>query len=191
MKESGRSLLGNFRLDEFTSPPPGVSVRAWSTAFSSVRHSFEISHCLPLPTAACEVSCPCVSTIIIVIPDLYCCWLSVFTFHPRNHRADRGVCTGSWPAGSVLVLCKGYYNLFRLNNIYDCLCGLVVRVPGYRSGGPGTTKVKVVGLKRGPLSLVSTTEELLGSNNSGSGLESREYGRRDFFLLFIYSLASG
>jgi hypothetical protein len=38
---------------------------------------------------------------------------------------------------------------------------------------------KIVGLKRGPLSLVSTTEELLGSNNSGSGLENREYGRRD------------
>jgi hypothetical protein len=35
---------------------------------------------------------------------------------------------------------------------------------------------KVVGLKRGPLSLVSTTEELLGRNSSGSGLESREYG---------------
>jgi hypothetical protein len=26
---------------------------------------------------------------------------------------------------------------------------------------------------------VSTTEELLGRNSSGSGLESREYGRRD------------
>jgi hypothetical protein len=34
-----------------------------------------------------------------------------------------------------------------------------------------------VGLERGPLSLVSTTEELLGSNSSCSGLESREYGR--------------
>jgi hypothetical protein len=45
---------------------------------------------------------------------------------------------------------------------------------------------------RGPLSLVSTTEELLGSNSSGSGLESREYGRRDFFLLCSISvLASG
>jgi hypothetical protein len=35
----------------------------------------------------------------------------------------------------------------------------------YRSGGPGsipcTTQKKVVGLERGPLSLVSTTEELL------------------------------
>jgi hypothetical protein len=32
-----------------------------------------------------------------------------------------------------------------------------------------------VGLERGPLSLVSTTEELLGRNSKGSGLEIREY----------------
>jgi hypothetical protein len=48
----------------------------------------------------------------------------------------------------------------------DRVCGLVVRVLGYRSGGPGSIPVgpqkkKVVGLKRGPLSLVITTEELL------------------------------
>jgi hypothetical protein len=48
----------------------------------------------------------------------------------------------------------------------DRLCGLVVRVTGYRSGGPGsipgtTEKKKVVGQERGPLSLMSTTEELL------------------------------
>jgi hypothetical protein len=36
-----------------------------------------------------------------------------------------------------------------------------------------------VGLERGLLSLVSTIEELLGRNNSGSGLEIREYGRGD------------
>jgi hypothetical protein len=36
-----------------------------------------------------------------------------------------------------------------------------------------------VGLEQGPLSLVSTTEELLGRNSSCSGLESREYGHRD------------
>jgi hypothetical protein len=45
------------------------------------------------------------------------------------------------------------------------LCDLVVRVLGYRSGGPGsitgTTRKKLVGLERGPLSLVSTTEALL------------------------------
>jgi hypothetical protein len=40
---------------------------------------------------------------------------------------------------------------------------------------------EVVGLERGPLSLVSTIEKLqvLESKSSGSGLESREYGRRD------------
>jgi hypothetical protein len=36
-----------------------------------------------------------------------------------------------------------------------------------------------VSLKRGPLSLVSTTEELLERKSSGSGLETREYGRGD------------
>jgi hypothetical protein len=36
-----------------------------------------------------------------------------------------------------------------------------------------------VGLKRGPLSLMSRIEELLERKSSGSGLESREYGRRD------------
>jgi hypothetical protein len=38
---------------------------------------------------------------------------------------------------------------------------------------------EVVGLERGPLSLVCTTEELFGRKSSGSGLENREYGRRD------------
>jgi hypothetical protein len=36
-----------------------------------------------------------------------------------------------------------------------------------------------VGLERGPLSLMSTIGELLERKSSGSGLESREYGRRD------------
>jgi hypothetical protein len=38
---------------------------------------------------------------------------------------------------------------------------------------------QVVGLERGPASLVSTNEELLGRKRSGSGLEIREYGQRD------------
>jgi hypothetical protein len=42
-----------------------------------------------------------------------------------------------------------------------------------------STEGEVVGLEWGPLSLVSTIEELLGRNSSGSGLESREYGLRD------------
>jgi hypothetical protein len=60
----------------------------------------------------------------------------------------------------------------------------VVRVLGYRSGGPGsipgtTRKKGIVGLERDPLSLMSTTEELLDKKSSGSCLENREYGRRD------------
>jgi hypothetical protein len=38
----------------------------------------------------------------------------------------------------------------------------------------------------GPLSLVSTTEELLGRNSSGSGLESREYDRRANYASPLY-----
>jgi hypothetical protein len=35
-----------------------------------------------------------------------------------------------------------------------------------------------VGLERGPLSLASTIEEVLGRESSGSGLEIRDYGNR-------------
>jgi hypothetical protein len=56
------------------------------------------------------------------------------------------------------------------------LCGLVVRVPGYRSRGPGSIPgatrffLEVMGLELGPLSLVSTIVELLERKSSGSGL---------------------
>jgi hypothetical protein len=45
---------------------------------------------------------------------------------------------------------------------------------------PGATRFCwVVALERGPLSIVSTIEQLLGRKSSGYGLESREYCRRD------------
>jgi hypothetical protein len=72
---------------------------------------------------------------------------------------------------------------------YDRLCGLVVRVPGYRSGSLGFDSRnyliiwEVVGLALGPLSLVRTTEELLEKKSSGSGLESLKYGRRGSTVL--------
>jgi hypothetical protein len=45
---------------------------------------------------------------------------------------------------------------------------------------------EVVGPERGPLSLVSTIEELLGRKNSCSGLESQEYGRRGTVTLTMW-----
>jgi hypothetical protein len=45
-----------------------------------------------------------------------------------------------------------------------------------------------VGLERGPLSLVSTTEELLRRKSSGSGLEIREYGLRGSVTLTTWHL---
>jgi hypothetical protein len=61
----------------------------------------------------------------------------------------------------------------------DRLCGLVVRVTGYRSRGPGfdsqryQISFEVVVLERDSLSLVRITEELLEWKSSGSGLGNR------------------
>jgi hypothetical protein len=55
------------------------------------------------------------------------------------------------------------------------LCGLVVRVPGYRSRAGFNSRryqiffEKLVGLERGPLSLVSIINELFEWKISGSG----------------------
>jgi hypothetical protein len=46
---------------------------------------------------------------------------------------------------------------------------------------------EIVGLERGPLSLLSTIEELLGRKSSGSGLENRDYFRRRSVALTPYS----
>jgi hypothetical protein len=64
----------------------------------------------------------------------------------------------------------------------DRLCGLVVRVPGYRSRGPGSIpgstrfSREVVALERGPLSLVSTIDRLCGLLVRVPGYSSRGRG---------------
>jgi hypothetical protein len=69
--------------------------------------------------------------------------------------------------------------------VVDRLFGLVVWASGNRTRGPGFDSRRyqifweVVDLQRGPLSLLSTIEELLGRKSSGSSLENREYGSRD------------
>jgi hypothetical protein len=73
--------------------------------------------------------------------------------------------------GADRLKCVAYYVAKHSSDLHivgwflDRLCGLVVRVLNYRCRGPGfdsrALQKKVVGLERGPLSLVSTTEELL------------------------------
>jgi hypothetical protein len=66
----------------------------------------------------------------------------------------------------------------------DCLCGLVVRVPGCRSRGPGS----ILGATRisekwwvwnGVHSATWVQMKSYLKKSSGSGLESRKYGHRD------------
>jgi hypothetical protein len=110
------------------------------------------------------------------------CWLTIcrsqFSRYLKGNY-DSGL--RFWRACSYFLPLD--YILFNIFIFYfwvmygDHLCGLVVRVPGYRSRGPGFDSRRyqisweVVGLERGPLSLVSTTEELLGRKGS-------DYGRR-------------
>jgi hypothetical protein len=96
---------------------------------------------------------------------------------------------GRWVEGgdNLLQYCYVGYVLRIILNIMlfvsvevssDHLCGLVVRVPVYRSRGPGFDSQRyqifweVVGLERGPLRLMRITEAPLEWKNSGS--ESRK-----------------
>ena len=81
-------------------------------------------------------------------------------------------CTFNTSYVSLVKLSKNntgmhYFILTPYYHLLDRLCGLVVRVSGYRYRGLGFDSRRyqifwvVVGLERGPLSLVRSTEELL------------------------------
>jgi hypothetical protein len=100
----------------------------------------------------------------------------------------------SWSSGQSSRLQKGYVLCFLwgTNSIYICYVE-ERRPPLWSSGQSSWLQIhrsgcdsrryqifwEVVGLERGPLRLVSATEELLERKSSGSGLENREYGRMD------------
>jgi hypothetical protein len=92
--------------------------------------------------------------------------------HPCQEQINFSVpCSDTLNACSSIVICVAKF--------HDRLCGLVVRVPGYRSRGAGFNSRRyqifreVVGLEWGPLSLVRIIEELLEWKSSGPGLENR------------------
>jgi hypothetical protein len=144
----------------------------------------------------------------------YCTFLSTI------HWFSCGPCITLFDLVSRKLCDTTQFLTLRMTGFIDRLCGLVVRVPSYRtevycvscevrteficyleesrpplwfSGQSSWLHIQrsgfysrrcqifwgVVGLEPGPLSLVSTIEDLLGKKSSGFGLESREYGRTD------------
>jgi hypothetical protein len=76
----------------------------------------------------------------------------------------------------------------------DRLCGLVVRVPSYRSRGPGLDSRryqilwKVVDLERGPLSLVRIIEEIFERTVAAAVSKTEINGHGDSLLSPRYTL---
>jgi hypothetical protein len=81
--------------------------------------------------------------------------------------------TPKW-SGQKVCLNFWFWKLWITMKMF-CLCVLVVRVPGYRSRGPGfdSRRYQIIwevgSLERGPLSLVRRTEELFEWRSNGSG----------------------
>jgi hypothetical protein len=102
--------------------------------------------------------------------------------HIRMYKLQRDSSIGI-PANSLQNWREYYFTLVLPSHIVstDRLCGLAVRVPCYRSRGPGfdfrlyQIFWEVVGVERGPLSLVRRIVELLEWNSSCSDLENRNY----------------
>jgi hypothetical protein len=87
-------------------------------------------------------------------------------------------------AGIALLFFRDVkYHVGEMRNVYEIVVSILgERMPVRRSRFDSRRyqiSREVVGPERGPLSLVSTIEELLERKNSGFGLESREYGHRD------------
>jgi hypothetical protein len=130
---------------------------------------------LPLPSPPQFRFCPCCLSACLTI-DLYLLCMVINTRQRRTRFQNRETHFRSLAP---------FPRAFEVYQIFlECLWPL--RPPLWSSGQRSLFVsrrwqifLKVVGLERGPFSLVITIEELLGRKNSVSGLESREYGRRD------------
>jgi hypothetical protein len=89
----------------------------------------------------------------------------------------------NWGGGWATEKTVFYYRQWQV--IFDRLYGLVVTSSWLQIQRSGLDSRhyqifwEIVGLERCPLSLMSTTEELLGRKSSGSGIGNRDYRRRD------------
>jgi hypothetical protein len=88
--------------------------------------------------------------------------------------------TSSTCLNVFLLLRRFSYRMLKRSIFVLFVCGLAVRVRGYRTRGPGFAYLcyqiwVIVGLERGPLSLVRITAELFEWKINGSGLENRDY----------------
>jgi hypothetical protein len=103
-----------------------------------------------------------------------------------------------WSSGQASWLLNGDVLCFLWGTNWICVCYVEEsRPPLWSSGQSSCSQTQrsgfdsrnyqifweVMGLERGPLSLLSTIEELLGIKRSCSGLENRDYGRRGFAAL--------
>jgi hypothetical protein len=130
-------------------PPPPPH----STSFSRERKKFRYLFCMRLVGQANPISTPWLT-------QRYCVAALTRTSISRSF-ISLYICYTDWDTSLIVTI------FIQLVVCLDRLCGLVVRVSGYRYRGPGFDFRRyqifwvVVGLERGPLSLVSSIEELL------------------------------
>jgi hypothetical protein len=94
-------------------------------------------------------------------------------------------CNGEWTLWNFAISGYHWNELSSVNMSKDRLCGIVVRVSGYRSKGPGLDSRRfqisweAAGPERGPIGLVRTTEKLLEGKVAASVYKTEINDRRN------------
>jgi hypothetical protein len=145
----------------------------------------DVVDCLNAAWRATECKMKSSSDLFITNKMIWAIWMNIDIMGPPLWSSGQS----SWlQNGDIRVLCS----LWGTNWIYICYVE-ESRPPLWSSGQSSWLQIQrsgfdsrcyhifweVVGLEQGPLSFVNTIEELLERKSSGSGLECREYGRRD------------